>query len=65
MTFGERLKVQRVMRGWTQSELAKRADVSVACVSLTEKSRRKPMLSTAFRFARALGISIYVLMREE
>lgn len=48
----------REARGWTQSELAERLDVSRQTVHSIEKGKYSPSLPLAFRIARAFEARI-------
>lgn len=57
--FGARLKLARVGRGWTQTELAERSMLSAAnTICLYEQGRVLPVLDTAAMLAKALGVSL-------
>ena len=63
MTFGERLKMFRELAGLSQSELARRADISRPTISAVESGRQVNVnIDTAQRLARALKISLDVLV---
>jgi putative transcriptional regulator len=53
-----RLEAERSSRGWTQQELADRADVSRQTVISLERGRYNPSILLAFRLARIFGVSI-------
>lgn len=53
-----RVRLLREARGWTQQELAGRAGVSQAAVARMEAGERGPLLTTAWRVGRALGVSL-------
>jgi putative transcriptional regulator len=53
-----RLKLLRVERGWSQSQLAERLSVSRQTVNAIETERYDPGLPLAFRIARLFGRSI-------
>ena len=59
LSFGDRMRVQREARGWTQLELAKRASIDPAWINRLERGERQNMsLSVALRIARALRVSL-------
>jgi len=63
-TVGMNVKRLRGTRGWTQAELAKRANVarvSIARLETSPKSRR-PELRTIERLAKALGVPVAELL---
>ena len=60
--LGRRLKQYRELAGFTQNELAKRADVSRPIISNVERGTQDSMtLDNAGKLAKALGISIDLL----
>ncbi len=48
----------RTARGWSQSELAERLQVSRQTVNSIENGRYDPSLPLAFAIARAFGLTI-------
>ncbi len=56
--MNNRLRVLRAERGWSQSELAERLDVSRQSVNAIETGRYDPSLPLAFAIARAFERSI-------
>ena len=50
-----RLTEVRIRRGWSQSELARRAHINAGTVSLVESGRFKPYPAQIAKIARALG----------
>lgn len=55
--YGAALKESRLMMHMTQKELAARAGLDRACVSLLERGRKAPNLLTFLRLADAIGES--------
>lgn len=53
---GNRIKSARVKKGWTQTELANKIDMSQAMVAFWEKNIRKPKEKTLKRIADALEV---------
>ena len=53
-----RLKTLRAERGWSQSVLGDRLDVSRQTINAIEAGRYDPSLPLAFRIARRFGRSI-------
>ncbi len=54
--FGKRVRVLRKQAGFSQEELAARADISVDFLSLIERGINAPSFETLERLAEALGI---------
>ena len=57
-TFGQRLQRLRQRAGYSQPQLASRADVPVGTIRGWEQGRRVPNLDVAARLAKALGVSL-------
>jgi putative transcriptional regulator len=53
-----RLKALRAERGWSQSDLAERLEVSRQSVNAIETGKYDPSLPLAFRIAELFGLSI-------
>ena len=60
--LGEIIKLCRKKRGYTQSQLADRAAISVSYLCLLEKNKRDPSLSTAEALSDALRIPFSILV---
>lgn len=63
--LARRLRTLRERRGLTQEELAQRAALSVSFLSLLERGERSPSYDTLVHVARALGLPLSELVREE
>lgn len=61
MNIGQAIHLARSKRKLSQKTLATRADISVSYLSLLERSRRDPPLSTLQRIAAALGMPLEIL----
>lgn len=63
--FGLRLAELRRSRGWTQGELAEKAELSQTYVADLEQGTRRfmPRLDIAAKLARALGVPIESLLQ--
>jgi DNA-binding XRE family transcriptional regulator len=57
-SLGETIRAAREARGFTQAELATRAQVTQAYLSYLEQDQREPSLSIAARIARELDIPL-------
>jgi transcriptional regulator with XRE-family HTH domain len=63
MALGGRIKELRERRGWSQSELARRAHVRQALLSALETGRQPDTTGSVLRrLARTLGVSIDYLV---
>ena len=56
--MNNRLKVLRVGRNWSQSDLAERLGVSRQSVNAIETGKYDPSLPLAFRIAELFGLAI-------
>jgi transcriptional regulator with XRE-family HTH domain len=62
--FGRWVRAQRLARGWTGLQLARRAGLSQSCISTIEIGVRRPTLDTAARISRALGVDLWEALRD-
>ena len=62
MNLGKAIKLCRVQKSLSQSELSKLADISVSYLSLLERSKRDPNFSTVQNIASALNIPVSILI---
>ena len=60
-TFARNLRENRRKCGFTQAQLAEKADISAHYVALIELSRNIPKVETIERLAKALNVEIYEL----
>jgi transcriptional regulator with XRE-family HTH domain len=66
MTLGERLRMYRLGKGWTQQELSQRSQVRQALISELESgNKRWTSAEMVLRLARAFEISVEQLMEGE
>lgn len=64
--FAERLKAARLLRKWTQAELAARAELPPTSIAHFESGSRKPSFDTLRRLAGALDVTTdYLLGRSD
>lgn len=56
--MNNRLKILRAERGWSQSDVADRLEVSRQSVNAIETGRYDPSLPLAFRIAELFGVAI-------
>ncbi|RYF51325.1 MAG: XRE family transcriptional regulator [Cytophagaceae bacterium] len=61
MNIGSAIQLSRSKRKLSQAELAKRAQISVSYLSLLERSRRDPPLSTLQKISSALNMPLEIL----
>lgn len=61
--LGENLKKIRIMKGITQTEIAKKLDVNRSFVSNIENGKTNPTLSTITNLAEALGVTVNELLK--
>ena len=59
---GQRIVDLRKTLGYTQEELAERADISVSFLSMIERARRMPRVKTLAVLASAFGIPLSELL---
>ena len=61
--FGQVLREQRMVRGFSQEGLALRADIDRAFLSQMERGVRQPSITTLIKLSWALGVQPSVLIR--
>lgn len=61
--LGRSARALREERGWSQSELARRADMTQSAVARFEVGGTVPTLAVLERLARALGAELVVKLR--
>lgn len=62
--IGRRVREERVQRGWTQEQLAERADSTLSFIGQLERGIKKPSLATIKKIANACGIKAGSLLDE-
>lgn len=65
MKFSDKVYYLRKKKGLTQTELAKKANVSQGMIWLFEAGRRKPTKNTEIQLAKVLGVKPADLMNDE
>ena len=60
-----RLRVLRAERGWSQSDLAERLQVSRQSVNAIETGKYDPSLPLAFRIARLFDLRIEAIFSDD
>ena len=63
--MNNRLKVLRAERGWSQSDLAERLDVSRQSVNAIETGKYDPSLPLAFRIAELFAQPIEAIFSKD
>lgn len=63
--IGEQICCWRQLRGWSQRELARRANIANGALSQVELGHSSPAVNTLQKVASALGISLQALMFDE
>ena len=61
---GAKIKEDREKAGWTQTELARRADITPSALSQIESGDRYPSTSVLSKLSRALSVSMDYLLGE-
>src|SRR5262249_43828272 len=62
--FGAKLKELRMAAGWTQAQLAEKANISQRAVSHWEQGLREPSWSNVLALADALGVRLQGVREE-
>ncbi|KAF0154462.1 MAG: helix-turn-helix DNA-binding protein XRE family [Syntrophaceae bacterium] len=63
--LGRRIRTLRNMKGWTQEELGKRADVNYKFIGEIERGRQNPSLNILYKIATAMQVDLPELFRSE
>src|SRR3989344_6488757 len=62
LTTGDRIRILREFKGWTQEELARRSGISATNLSLLENDRVEIGKKRAFQIAKAFGVHPATIM---
>jgi transcriptional regulator with XRE-family HTH domain len=62
MNIGQAIQIARTKRKLSQAELALRSEISTSYLSLLERDKRDPPLSTLTRIAAALRVPLELLL---
>jgi transcriptional regulator with XRE-family HTH domain len=62
MTFGQKIKILRIERGWSQEELAQKIGVTNQRVSKYETDINRPVLEVLKNLSRVFGVSVDSLL---
>ena len=63
--LGKRIRESRIKKGYTQQDLAERADVGVVYISEIERGIKMPSLYIFIKIIDALGVSADYILRDE
>ncbi len=61
MNVGQAIKLCRTRRGFSQADLAQKAECSVSYLSMLENNKRDPTLSTMNKIAQALHVPVGII----
>lgn len=64
INVGEKIRSERNKAGWTQTELARRADITPSALSQIESGDRYPSTQVLTKLSSALSVSIDYLVGE-
>jgi transcriptional regulator with XRE-family HTH domain len=59
--FGKNLRAARLARGWTQEQLAEKANVSLNFLNMIERGERAPSFDNLERMAKLLRVPVHEL----
>ncbi len=65
MSFGERLKEARLLKGYTQKQLAEKLDIGSTTVTGYEKDNSEPNMATISKIIHVLGVDANFLLQDE
>lgn len=65
MTLGKEIKKARIDKGWKQADLLPHIGITQKYLSEIENDHVDPRVSIVHRIAKALGVTMDALMREE
>lgn len=60
--IGKNIRKQRLIRGWSQGDLARKLKVDRSYISSLESGRRNPSIGTLEKIAQTLGCAVFVLV---
>ena len=63
--LGKRIRESRIKKGYTQQDLAERADVGVVYISEIERGIKMPSLNIFIKIIDALDVSADYILRDE
>jgi transcriptional regulator with XRE-family HTH domain len=62
--FGAVVRERREARGWTQEDLAERAEMNASYLGFVERGDNVPTLTIIIQIAEGLGVEVPDLLRE-
>ncbi len=62
MQFNRILKELRIENGYTQTQLANKANLATSCIAMLETNKREPTAQTLISLSEALGVSTDLLL---
>ncbi len=65
VALGKRIRESRISKGYTQQDLADRADIGVVYVSEIERGIKMPSLNIFIKIVDALDVSADYVLRDE
>lgn len=65
VALGHRIRESRIKKGYTQQELADRAEIGVVYISEIERGVKMPSLNSFIKIIDALGVSADYVLRDE
>ena len=65
MVFGEKLKNERKIKGWSQEELAEKLYVSRQSISKWENGQNYPSIETIIKVSDLFGVTIDEMLRSD
>lgn len=65
MTTAEKIRQARKAAGLTQKQLAKKLGITVGAISQCETGQRNPKITTLYKIARALNVSLPEVMGDD
>jgi len=63
--LAQNIKTFRINRGWSQADLAEKADISIPFLSDIERGNKWPYPDTLSRLAKAFTVEVHELFRQE
>ena len=62
MDIGKAIKLCRIRKSMSQTEIARLANISISYLSLLERGKRDPNLTTVEKISAALNVPVSILM---